>query len=110
MLPLFLARKACADRADHPDPPMKYVSWALRILLFLLLLGFALKNAAPVTVSFYLGNQWEASLALVLLVSFGAGAVAGVLACLSFFYRQRREILRLRKELRAKPVAPEDAR
>jgi len=89
---------------------MKYVSWALRILLFLLLLGFVLKNTAPVTVHFYLGSQWQASLALVLLVCFAVGAAAGVLAGLTYVYRQRREILRLRKELRAKPGAPEDAR
>jgi len=44
------------------------------------------------------------------LVFFGVGAVAGVIACLTFFYRQRREILQLRKELRAKSTAPEDAR
>lgn len=89
---------------------MKYFSWALRILLFLLLLGFVLKNTAPVTVYFYLGSQWQASLALVLLVCFGVGAAAGVLAILTHVYQQRREILRLRKELRAKPAAPEDAR
>ena len=57
---------------------MRYLSWALRILLFLLLFGFALKNTNPVTVRFYLGSQWEAPLALVLLVFFGVGAVAGV--------------------------------
>lgn len=89
---------------------MKYLSWALRTLLFLLLLGFALKNTAPVTVYFYLGNQWQASLALVLLVCFGAGAAAGVLASLTYVYRQRREILNLRKDMRAKPGPPEDAR
>jgi len=91
-------------------PLMRYISWALRILLFLLLFGFALKNTDPVVVHFYLGSQWEAPLAMVVLVFFGVGALAGVIACLTYFYRQRREILHLRKELRAKPTAPEDAR
>ena len=89
---------------------MRYISWALRILLFLLLVGFALKNADPVILRFYLGSQWEAPLAMVVLVFFGVGALAGVIACLTYFYRQRREILQLRKELRAKATAPEDAR
>jgi len=89
---------------------MRYFSWALRILLFLLLFGFALKNTDPVVVRFYLGSQWEAPLAMVVLFFFGLGAVAGVIACLTHFYRQRREILHLRKEARAKPTAPEDAR
>ena len=88
---------------------MRYISWALRILLFLLLLGFALKNTDPVVVRFYLGSQWEAPLAMVVLVFFGVGAVTGVIACLTYVYRQRREILQLRKEVRAKPSMPEDA-
>ena len=89
---------------------MRYISWTLRILLFLLLFGFALKNTDPVILRFYLGSQWEAPLAMVVLVFFSVGAVAGVIACLTYFYRQRREILQLRKEVRAKPTAPEDAR
>ena len=89
---------------------MRYISWALRILLFLLLFGFALKNTDPVIVRFYLGSQWEASLAMVVLVFFGVGAVAGVIACLIYVHRQRREILQLRKEARAKSAAPVDAR
>ncbi len=89
---------------------MRYISWALRVLLFLLLLGFALKNTDPVIVSFYLGRQWEAPLAMVVLIFFGAGVLAGVIACLTYVYRQRREILQLRKEVRAKLTAPEDAR
>lgn len=89
---------------------MRYISWALRILLFLLLFGFALKNTDPVMVRFYLGSKWEAPLAMVVLVFFGVGAVAGVIASLTYVYRQRREILQLRKDARAKPTAPEDAR
>lgn len=87
---------------------MRYLSWILRLLLFVLLLGFALKNSDPVSVRFYLGSQWEASLALVVLVFFGIGAAAGVIACFAYIYRQRREILQMRKELRARPVLPVD--
>lgn len=89
--------------------PMRYLSWAFRILLFVLLFGFALKNSDPVTVRFYLGAHWEASLALVVLVFFVVGVAAGVIACFAYIYRQRREILQLRKELRTKPGPPEDA-
>ncbi len=87
---------------------MRYLSWILRLLLFVLLFGFALKNSDPVSVRFYLGSQWDASLALVVLVFFGIGAAAGVIACFAYIYRQRREILQLRKELRVRPVLPED--
>jgi putative membrane protein len=88
--------------------PMRYLSWAFRILLFVLLLGFALKNSDPVTVRFYLGAHWEAPLALVVLVFFVVGVAAGVIACFAYIYRQRREILQLRKELRTRPGPPED--
>ena len=88
---------------------MRYLSWTLRLLLFVLLFGFALKNADPVDVRFYLGAHWQASLALVALVFFAMGAAAGVIGCLTYVYRQRREILQLRKELRARPGLPEDA-
>jgi putative membrane protein len=88
---------------------MRYLSWIFRLLLFVLLFGFALKNSDPVIVRFYLGAQWEASLALVVLVFFGIGVAAGVIACFAYIYRQRREILQLRKELRARPGPPEDA-
>jgi putative membrane protein len=89
---------------------MRYLSWTFRLLLFVLLFGFALKNSDPVTVRFYLGAHWEASLAVVVLVFFGIGAAAGVIGCLTYVYRQRREILQLRKELRARPGVPEDVR
>ena len=88
---------------------MRYLSWTFRLLLFLLLFGFALKNADPVAVRFFLGARWEASLALVVLVFFGMGVAAGVVAAFSYIYRQRREILQLRKELRARPGSAEDA-
>jgi lipopolysaccharide assembly protein A len=88
---------------------MRYLSWTFRLLLFVLLFGFALKNSDPVVVRYYLGARWEASLALVVLVFFGAGAAAGAIACFGYIYRQRREILQLRKELRARPGPPEDA-
>ena len=86
----------------------RYAWWIGRLLVFLLLLGFALKNSDPVVVRFYLGAHREASLALVLLIAFGIGAAAGVVACFSYIYRQRREILRLRKDLRSRPGVPDE--
>ena len=106
-LAAFFCLFSHADTAPQMMMPMRYLSWTLRILLFVLLLAFALKNSDPVTVRFYLGAHWEAPLALVVLVFFAIGAAAGVAACFVYVYRQRREILQLRKELRAKPAPPE---
>lgn len=81
---------------------MKYLLWFLRVLLFLALLGFAIKNTDPVAVRFYLGSEWEAPLVFVLLVAFVIGAVGGVLASLGVVFRKRREIAGLRKQLRTR--------
>jgi uncharacterized integral membrane protein len=69
-------------------------------LLFLLFLGFGLKNTEQVAVRYFLGHEWRAPLSLVLLVFFGAGAVLGVLASLGVAYRQRRELASLRRRSR----------
>jgi uncharacterized integral membrane protein len=73
------------------------VGWVAKAVLFLLLVGFALKNSEMVTLRYFLGQQWSAPLSLVLLLFFGAGAVLGVLALLSVVNRQRREITALRQ-------------
>ena len=79
-----------------------YLSWLLKALLFMAMLAFALKNTDPVTLRFFLGVSAEMPLILALLLFLLGGVVLGVLACLARGFRQRREILRLRRELRAK--------
>lgn len=81
---------------------MRYLSRLLGLVLFLLALGFAVKNSDPILVRYYLGYQWQAPLALVVLVFLGAGAVLGVIGSLGFIFKQRREILGLKRELRQK--------
>jgi len=88
---------------------MRYLRWILKLVLFLLLLGFALKNTEPVTVRYVLGLQWSAPLSLVMLLFFVTGAVLGVIAALTLAYRQRRELASLRDAAagpdRARPTA-----
>jgi uncharacterized integral membrane protein len=79
---------------------MRILVWILRLAVFVLILGFAAKNTQPVLVRFYLGNQWEAPLAFVLLVSFALGVAAGLAASVGNVLRQRREVVQLRKQLR----------
>ncbi len=90
---------------------MKTLFWILKLLLFFAALTFAVKNTDVVTVRYYLGLQWQAPMIFVILVVFCAGVVAGVLASLGPVVRLRREILRLRKQVResavtAVPVEP----
>ena len=74
---------------------MRYLRWIVNPVLFLLLLGFALKNTEPVTVRYVLGLQWSAPLSLLMLLFFVAGAVLGVIAALTLVYRQRRALASL---------------
>src|SRR5512141_1422918 len=78
---------------------MRVLAWTLRIILFLALFLFALKNTDTVSLRLYFDQVWQAPLVLVLLVFLVAGAVMGVLATLATVFRQRREIARLQREL-----------
>ena len=75
----------------------------LKTAVFLLLLGFAAKNTDNVAVRFFLGLEWQAPLVFVLLVFFGTGTAIGVMASLAIIVRQRRGILKLKRELRSRP-------
>jgi len=77
---------------------MHYLTWFVRIVLFLLLLGFAVKNADMVRLQYFFGYEWQAPLMLILLVFFTLGVAIGVLACLGKIFRQRREIAALKKK------------
>jgi len=83
---------------------MRVLSWVLRIILFLALFLFALKNTDTINLRLYFDQIWQAPLILVLLVFFAAGAAVGVLATLTTVFRQRREITRLKRELRSPPA------
>ena len=80
---------------------MRSFVWLLRIMLFVLLLGFAVKNSDTVVVQYYFGQEWRAPLVFVLFMSLCIGAVLGIIASLGQVFRQRREILDLKRELRA---------
>jgi lipopolysaccharide assembly protein A len=81
---------------------MRYFNWILRVVLFIALLGFAVKNDQPITLRYFFGYEWQSSLVLVLLIFFAAGAVVGVLAMFANVLQQRREITALNREIRVK--------
>ena len=86
---------------------MRIVSRAVWFALFILLLAFAAANTAPATLRFWFDYAWQAPLVLLLLAFFAAGAVFGVAAALGTLMRQRREIVRLRREARARTAVRE---
>lgn len=78
---------------------MQYINWIFRAVLFVVLLGFALKNDQPVTLRYFFGYEWQSSLIVVLLIFFAAGAVVGVVSMLASVLRRSREIARLKHEI-----------
>ncbi|CAH1204053.1 LapA_dom domain-containing protein [Candidatus Nitrotoga sp. BS] len=81
---------------------MRYMIWLLRAVLFLILLGFAMKNDQPVVFHYFFGYEWKTSLILILFLFFAVGMSVGVLAVLGNIFRQRKEIAILKRELRLK--------
>ncbi|MFZ9642131.1 MAG: LapA family protein [Candidatus Methylopumilus sp.] len=77
---------------------MRIIYKILGIVLFILLMGFALKNAYPVTLFYYLGLSWQAPLSLILFTALITGIAAGLIAITPTLIKQRRELNKLRKE------------
>jgi uncharacterized integral membrane protein len=88
---------------------MRFLTWTIRIALFILLLAFAARNTETVTLRFYCDLAWEAPLVVLLLACFAAGALRGLLSALGAVLRQRGVASRLRRELRAAGARADDA-
>ena len=96
---------------------MRVLTWLFRLVVFLVMMGFALSNTDTATLRFFgiPEFEWRAPLVLFLLVFFAAGALVGVLASMPMVLRQRRRIGRLRRDVatadaaRAVAEAPPDA-
>lgn len=79
---------------------MRYVIWILRLLVFVIVLMFALNNMQNVSVRFFedlvISNV---PLILVMLSTFVLGVVFGFLMAFPGIMRRRREAARLRRDL-----------
>lgn len=79
---------------------MRYIVWVLRLVIFVAVLMFALKNTQPVSVTFFTDHVLhDVPLIVVMLVVFVVGTLFGLLLTVPATMRRRREALRLRKEL-----------
>jgi putative membrane protein len=84
---------------------LRFFTWLLWGVLFLVLLVFAFKNKAPVQLNLPMGGLLELPLVGLLFAFFVVGAVLGVMASLVVVFKQKREILSLRRELHARPAS-----
>ena len=79
---------------------MRYLVWILRLVVFIVVLMFALKNTEPVNVRFFADHVvTSVPLIVVMLAVFVLGVVAGLLVTAPSMLRRRREAARLRREL-----------
>jgi len=70
------------------------------LIIFLLIVGitFAILNADPVTINFYVGED-KLPLSFLLVLAFLTGALVGLLIALGVFFRARRENRNLQKRI-----------
>jgi uncharacterized integral membrane protein len=68
---------------------MKYFAWLLKAAIFFTLFAFALNNQQDVTVHFFFGTVWRASLVLVVLAAFTIGLAVGALGMVPRWWKQK---------------------
>ncbi len=80
---------------------MKFVSTIVGLIVFILFFGFALKNTQEVNLHFFLDYELRGPLVLMLLGSFVAGAILGVLALTPTVFRHRRAVTKQQSAIHA---------
>lgn len=79
---------------------MKYVVWVFRIILFVLVLLFALNNTHPVDVNFFADNHANhVPLILVLLIAFVVGAIFAYILMAPAYFRGKYKQAKLQDEI-----------
>ena len=84
----------------------RYLGLILKLLVFLLVLGFALKNSHAVTFYSFLGYIWQAPLAVMLLAAFVLGALTGLIALMPYLFRLRREAAQRKRAADKQEASP----
>lgn len=67
---------------------MRLLRYILFIIILLLALSFALLNANPVSINYYLGTS-QIPLSILLVFSFGIGCIIGLLVSMSWYLRSK---------------------
>jgi lipopolysaccharide assembly protein A len=88
---------------------MQILIWIVRVIVILLFVWFAARNADPVVLYGYLDSSLKAPLALILLAFFGGGLLLGLLAALPSIFRMKREVRKLNRALQQKAREAEAA-
>ena len=79
----------------------RFLYFFVAIIMLVVGLGFAYKNAQVVNVDYYFDLHWEGPLSLLLLSTLTLGALLGLMAGLGMYVRLQRQLVRARREIRA---------
>jgi len=79
---------------------MRYLVWLIRLAVFIAVLLFALKNTQPVAVHFLADvTVSDVPLVVLLLATFVAGMLLGLLLTVPAALKRRRETARLKRDV-----------
>jgi lipopolysaccharide assembly protein A len=81
---------------------MQILIWIVRIVVILLIVWFAARNAELVELKGYMDSSVKAPLVLILLAFFGGGLLLGLLASLMTIFQLKREVRKLNRALQHK--------
>lgn len=80
---------------------MRYLVWAVKLVIFAVVVLFAYKNMQPVDVQFFgQFSYMNVPLVVVMLIAFVLGTLLGVFLMLPSTWRRRREASRLQRDLK----------
>jgi uncharacterized integral membrane protein len=89
---------------------LKWLRWAIRAAVFLVLLVFALNNQQVATLNLMFGREWRSPMTLIVLAAFAAGMIVGVLGMLPSWWKYRSKSTALAKQPAPATVVPATAR
>ena len=85
---------------------MTALRFLVAALVFVALLFLALSNTDPVTLRFFQFVSYQSPLAFVVFVAFAVGVATGLVAGAARSARLKRQLTRLRREVRGSPRPP----
>lgn len=85
---------------------MRYLIRVIELILLVVLIAVTVQNSHSVEFKLFASYIWQAPLIVFLLIFFVLGAITGLTATFSYYFRMRREVSRLKKELRNRPYTP----
>ena len=79
---------------------MRVISYILAGVVLLVGITFAILNATPVTINYYIGTS-QLALSMLLIITLAFGVLLGLIACSVLLVRYKRRVRKLTKRTQA---------